>query len=68
MNICLYRHYYAALVSFGNVTDDQSEAVGKFGVAVYSWDEFLQLVVSYFFIVFTTVLHGIALVCVCSFP
>lgn len=31
------------LVSFGKVTPEQREEVKKFGLAVYSWDEFLQL-------------------------
>jgi hypothetical protein len=36
--------YYIALVSFGKVTPEQREEVEKFGLAIYSWDEFLQLV------------------------
>jgi hypothetical protein len=36
--------YYAALVSFGKVTPEQREEVEKFGLKIYSWDEFLQLV------------------------
>ncbi|KAK4787555.1 hypothetical protein SAY86_011388 [Trapa natans] len=35
--------YLKTIVSFGNVTAEQREEVGKFGIAVYSWDKFLQL-------------------------
>ncbi|XP_043688068.1 long chain acyl-CoA synthetase 4-like [Telopea speciosissima] len=31
------------IVSFGKVTPEQREEVEKFGLAIYSWDEFLQL-------------------------
>ncbi|KAJ7945044.1 Long chain acyl-CoA synthetase [Quillaja saponaria] len=31
------------LVSFGKVTPEQREEVQKFGLAIYSWDEFLQV-------------------------
>lgn len=34
----------SAIVSFGNVNPEQKEEVGKHGVAIYSWDEFLLLV------------------------
>lgn len=36
--------YTTALVSFGNVTPEQREAVEKFGLTIHSWEEFLQLV------------------------
>lgn len=32
------------IVSFGNVTPDQREAVESFDLAIDSWDEFLLLV------------------------
>lgn len=35
---------YSAIVSFGKVTPEQREEVEKFGLAIYSWEEFLQLV------------------------
>ncbi|XP_059441939.1 long chain acyl-CoA synthetase 4 [Corylus avellana] len=35
--------YLKTLVSFGKVTPEQKEEVEKFGLAIYSWDEFLQL-------------------------
>ncbi|KAH7513756.1 hypothetical protein FEM48_Zijuj11G0015200 [Ziziphus jujuba var. spinosa] len=35
--------YLKTLVSFGNVTPEQREAVEKFGLAIFSWEEFLQL-------------------------
>ncbi|XP_040987230.1 long chain acyl-CoA synthetase 4-like [Juglans microcarpa x Juglans regia] len=35
--------YLKTLVSFGKVTPEQREEVEKFGLAIYSWDEFLQL-------------------------
>lgn len=35
--------YIKTLVSFGKVTPQQREEVEKFGLAIYSWDEFLQL-------------------------
>ena len=36
--------YCSAIVSFGKVTPEQKEEVGKFGLAIYSWEDFLQLV------------------------
>ncbi|XP_030951886.1 long chain acyl-CoA synthetase 4 isoform X1 [Quercus lobata] len=35
--------YLKTLVSFGKVTHEQREEVEKFGLVIYSWDEFLQL-------------------------
>ncbi|KAJ6830067.1 long chain acyl-CoA synthetase 4-like [Iris pallida] len=35
--------FLKTLVSFGNVTHEQREEVEKFGLAVYSWDDFLLL-------------------------
>ncbi|KAJ8538631.1 hypothetical protein K7X08_029927 [Anisodus acutangulus] len=35
--------YLKTVVSFGAVTPQQKDEVEKFGVALYSWDEFLQL-------------------------
>ncbi|KAI9076088.1 hypothetical protein K1719_041949 [Acacia pycnantha] len=35
--------YLKTLVSFGKVTPEQKQEVEKFGVAIYSWEEFLQL-------------------------
>ncbi|KAK4490796.1 hypothetical protein RD792_001509 [Penstemon davidsonii] len=35
--------YLKTIVSFGTVTSQQKEEVEKFGVAIYSWDEFLSL-------------------------
>ncbi|XP_061365178.1 long chain acyl-CoA synthetase 4-like [Gastrolobium bilobum] len=35
--------YLKTLVSFGNVTPEQKQEVEKFGLAIYSWDEFLQM-------------------------
>ncbi|XP_062146982.1 long chain acyl-CoA synthetase 4 [Alnus glutinosa] len=35
--------YLKTLVSFGKVTPEQREEVEKFGLTIYSWDEFLQL-------------------------
>ncbi|XP_010266499.1 PREDICTED: long chain acyl-CoA synthetase 4 [Nelumbo nucifera] len=35
--------YLKTLVSFGMVTPEQKAEVKKFGLAIYSWDEFLQL-------------------------
>ncbi|PKI77915.1 hypothetical protein CRG98_001707, partial [Punica granatum] len=35
--------YLKTLVSFGKVTAEQKEEVEKYGAAIYSWDEFLQL-------------------------
>lgn len=40
-----YLYFFCvALVSFGKVTPEQKQEVEKFGVAMYSWDEFLQVV------------------------
>ncbi|KAI8025887.1 Long chain acyl-CoA synthetase 4 [Camellia lanceoleosa] len=37
--------YLKTLVSFGKVTDDEQKKVAEnFGLALYSWDQFLQLV------------------------
>lgn len=35
--------YLKTIVSFGKVTPEQREEVEKFGLAIYSWEEFLQL-------------------------
>ncbi|KAK4422516.1 Long chain acyl-CoA synthetase 4 [Sesamum alatum] len=35
--------YLKTIVSFGKVTSQQKEDVEKFGVAIYSWDEFMSL-------------------------
>ncbi|XP_061374116.1 long chain acyl-CoA synthetase 4 [Gastrolobium bilobum] len=35
--------YLRTLVSFGNVTPEQKQEVEKFGLAIYSWEEFLQV-------------------------
>ncbi|XP_044477722.1 long chain acyl-CoA synthetase 4-like [Mangifera indica] len=35
--------YLKTMVSFGKVTPEQREEVEKYGLAMYSWDEFLQL-------------------------
>ncbi|XP_019420386.1 PREDICTED: long chain acyl-CoA synthetase 4-like [Lupinus angustifolius] len=35
--------YLKTLVSFGNVTSEQKQEHEKFGVTIYSWNEFLQL-------------------------
>ncbi|KAI3468613.1 hypothetical protein Pfo_025276 [Paulownia fortunei] len=35
--------YLRTIVSFGKVSSQQKEEVEKFGVAIYSWDEFLSL-------------------------
>ncbi|XP_043716866.1 long chain acyl-CoA synthetase 4-like [Telopea speciosissima] len=35
--------YLKTIVSFGNVAPELREEVQKFGLAIYSWDEFLQL-------------------------
>lgn len=35
--------YLRTIVSFGKVTADQRETAERFGLAIYSWDEFLQL-------------------------
>ena len=39
-----YLFPYAAIVSFGKVASKEREEIEKFGLAVYSWDEFLKLV------------------------
>ncbi|KAJ8768495.1 hypothetical protein K2173_022587 [Erythroxylum novogranatense] len=35
--------YLKRIVSFGKVTSEQREEIDKFGLEVYSWDEFLKL-------------------------
>ncbi|KAI8028267.1 Long chain acyl-CoA synthetase 4 [Camellia lanceoleosa] len=35
--------YLKTLVSFGKVTDEQKKVAENFGLALYSWDQFLQL-------------------------
>ncbi|PHU08486.1 Long chain acyl-CoA synthetase 2 [Capsicum chinense] len=35
--------YLKTLVCFGEITPQQKDEVAKFGVSLYSWDEFLQL-------------------------
>ncbi|KAF5197637.1 Long chain acyl-coa synthetase [Thalictrum thalictroides] len=35
--------YLKTIVSFGKVTPEQKAEVEKFGIVIYSWDEFLQL-------------------------
>ncbi|XP_057967328.1 long chain acyl-CoA synthetase 4-like [Malania oleifera] len=35
--------YLRTIVSFGKVTQEQKEEVEKFGLAIYSWEEFLKL-------------------------
>ncbi|TKY71024.1 Long chain acyl-CoA synthetase 4 [Spatholobus suberectus] len=35
--------YLRTIVSFGKVTPEQKQEVEKFGLAIYSWDEFLQV-------------------------
>ncbi|GAV65774.1 AMP-binding domain-containing protein [Cephalotus follicularis] len=35
--------YLKTIVSFGKVTSEQREEVKKYSLAIYSWDEFLQL-------------------------
>ncbi|XP_025888334.1 long chain acyl-CoA synthetase 4-like isoform X2 [Solanum lycopersicum] len=35
--------YLKTVVSFGEVTPQQKEEIEKFGVSLYSWDEFLQV-------------------------
>ncbi|KAF2313448.1 hypothetical protein GH714_011056 [Hevea brasiliensis] len=35
--------YMKTIVSFGNVAPEQREEIEKFGLAVYSWEEFLKL-------------------------
>jgi len=39
-----YTFLIVAIVSFGKVTQEQKEEVRKYGLSVYSWDEFLSLV------------------------
>ncbi|XP_052209747.1 long chain acyl-CoA synthetase 4-like [Diospyros lotus] len=36
-------NYLRTIVSFGKVTPEQKEVVQKFGLSIYSWDEFLLL-------------------------
>ncbi|XP_077226588.1 long chain acyl-CoA synthetase 4-like [Tasmannia lanceolata] len=36
-------NFLRTIVSFGKVTPEQREETGKFGLALYSWDEFLLL-------------------------
>lgn len=43
-NLIIYVFHFVAIVSFGKVTHEQKEEVEKFGLAIYSWDEFLLLV------------------------
>lgn len=40
----MFTLFYIALVSFGKVTAEQKDVAESFGVAIYTWDEFLQLV------------------------
>jgi hypothetical protein len=35
---------FVAIVSFGKVDEEQKEEVSKYGVSIYSWDEFMSLV------------------------
>ncbi|KAK7406054.1 hypothetical protein VNO78_07670 [Psophocarpus tetragonolobus] len=35
--------YLRTIVSFGKVTSEQKQEVEKFGLAIYSWDEFLEV-------------------------
>ncbi|KQK09008.1 long chain acyl-CoA synthetase 4 isoform X2 [Brachypodium distachyon] len=35
--------FLKTIVSFGNVTQEQKEEVSKYGLSIYSWDEFLSL-------------------------
>jgi long-chain acyl-CoA synthetase len=35
--------YLKTLVSFGNVTQEQRDEIEKYGLEIYSWDNFLQL-------------------------
>lgn len=35
---------FVALVSFGKVTPEQKQEVEKFGLTMYSWEEFLEVV------------------------
>ncbi|KAK9121892.1 hypothetical protein Syun_019509 [Stephania yunnanensis] len=37
------REYLKTLVSFGKVTPEQREEVEKFGMAIFSWEEFLKV-------------------------
>ncbi|GAB4857552.1 Long chain acyl-CoA synthetase 4 [Ancistrocladus abbreviatus] len=37
------KEYLKTLVSFGKVAPEQKEEVGKHGLTIYSWDEFLEL-------------------------
>ncbi|TMW97583.1 hypothetical protein EJD97_005283, partial [Solanum chilense] len=40
---CVPLYDTLAVVSFGEVTPQQKEEIEKFGVSLYSWDEFLQV-------------------------
>jgi len=47
--ICLFIYLFCvALVSFGKVSAEQKEEVEKFGLKIYSWDEFLEVVGYYY--------------------
>ncbi|KAK3164958.1 hypothetical protein QOZ80_1AG0027070 [Eleusine coracana subsp. coracana] len=35
--------FLKTIVSFGKVTEEQKEEVSKYGVSIYSWDEFISL-------------------------
>lgn len=56
--IVLYMFHFAAIVSFGKVAPEQREEIEKFGLAVYSWDEFLKLVGSRLIFLITIVLFS----------
>jgi len=48
-SICLFIYLFSvALVSFGKVSAEQKQEVEKFGVKIYSWDEFLEVVGYYY--------------------
>lgn len=62
----LYRYLNdAAVVSFGKVSDDQKSQAQGSGVAIYSWEEFLNLVSKYLFWIteYNIVLHLALLEC-----
>ncbi|KAL2342676.1 hypothetical protein Fmac_003961 [Flemingia macrophylla] len=40
---CVPLYDTLAIVSFGKVTPEQKEEIEKFGLTIYSWDEFLQV-------------------------
>lgn len=44
-------NFIAAIVSFGEVTSQQKEEVEKFGLSIYSWEEFVSLVSSNIFLI-----------------